>query len=58
MLLRYVTWLEKRGQINFISEGQVLDQLDVVVAYELGGGGGVQVRVVGLVAHPRVHHRG
>ena len=58
MPLRYITWLEKRGQINFISEGQVLDQLDVVVAYELGGGGGVQVRVVGLVAHPRVHHRG
>ena len=28
-----------------------------MVADELGGGGGVQVGVVGLVAHPRVHHR-
>ena len=53
----WVTWLEKRGQVNFVAEGQVLHQLDVVVADELGGGGGVQVGVVGLVAHPRVHHR-
>ena len=28
-----------------------------MVADELGGGGGVQVGVVSLVAHPRVHHR-
>merc|ERR1712192_314480 len=34
-------WLaEKRGQVNFVSEGQVLHQLDVVVADELGGGVG------------------
>jgi len=50
-------WLaEKRGQVNFVAEGQVLHQLDVVVADELGGGGGVQVGVVRLVAHPGVHH--
>ena len=40
-----------------VAEGQVLHQLDVVVADELGGGGGVQVRVVRLVPHPSVHHR-
>ena len=28
-----------------------------MVADELGGGGGVQVRVVRLVPHPSVHHR-
>merc|ERR1712241_847139 len=33
-------WLEKRGQVNFVAEGQVLHQLDVVVADEPGGGGG------------------
>ena len=53
-----ITWLaEKRGQVNFVAEGQVLHQLDVVVADELGGGGGVQVGVVCLVPHPGVHHR-
>ena len=53
----WVTWLEKRGQVNFVAEGQVLHQLDVMVADELGGGGGVQVGVVRLVPHPGVHHR-